>query len=180
MMSSQLFKKPISIDILITLLNKISKIKENYKDSGNKVVNYKFNSKGIEDKGIEDKGIEDKGIQDKENNTCSDNQVNYESDSNNIDTDYYIDNILYKKLIYNNFLTPFLEEVKSYYFPCKKYYAERDMNYSKFLTIVRQICNHNNVLYTKKILYVKNTYEIVYNIYPFEHKNNENCKKEKI
>ena len=163
-MSSQLFKKPISIDILISLLNKISKIKENQKYSGNN-----HNHK-LHDNDIEDNDIEDNDIEDKENNTSSDKLGNDDNDITNIDTDYYINNILYKKLIYNNFLTPFLEEVKTYYFPGKRYYAERDMNYSKFLTIVRQICNHNNILYTKKILYLKNTYEIVYNIYPFEHK----------
>lgn len=79
---------------------------------------------------------------------------------------YIIDTITYKKMIYKELLTPFLKELEEYYYNSKKKYISREMTYSRFLTIVRQICAHNKVLYTKKILYIKNSYEIVYSIFP--------------
>lgn len=80
--------------------------------------------------------------------------------------DYIIDTITYKKMIYKELLDPFLKELEEYYYNSKKKYISREMTYTRFLTIVRQICAYNKVLYTKKIVYLKNSYEIVYSIFP--------------
>jgi hypothetical protein len=79
--------------------------------------------------------------------------------------DYYIfSNVLYKKTQYNKRIEPFIAEIKPYYFESKKYYLERKLDYSRFITILRQICNINNIKYSKKMLYNKSTYEILYHI----------------
>ena len=71
----------------------------------------------------------------------------------------------YKKSIFNDKLKNFLEKIESYYHNSKKYYVTRKLNYSKFITIIRQICKHNNILYTSKIKYDKSNYDIIYYIY---------------
>ena len=83
--------------------------------------------------------------------------------------DYYIfTKFLYKKSDFNNKIVPFLEILKPYYYDSKKKYVERKMDYCKFITIIRQLCNACNMKYTTKLVYNNSSYEIVYYIFPNE------------
>ena len=78
---------------------------------------------------------------------------------------YEINKVIFKKLEYNNLLKDFLNSIKDFYYESKKFYITRDIDYTKFLTIIRQICKINNIKYDKKIVYLKNYYDIIYYIY---------------
>lgn len=81
------------------------------------------------------------------------------------DTHFIINKFSYKKTIYIKTLDTFIESVKVYYSKSKMKYVERNMNYNYFLTIIRQLCNANNITYVSKLIYDKSTYEIEYYIY---------------
>ena len=85
--------------------------------------------------------------------------------SNNSNFHYKINKIVFKKLHYNNLLKQFLKSIEEFYYDSKKFYVTREIDYTKFLTLIRQICKINNIKYDKKILYLKNYYDIVYYIY---------------
>jgi hypothetical protein len=78
---------------------------------------------------------------------------------------YVMNNIAYKKGIFNNAIPRFLEECKPYYHISKRIYLERKLNYNTFITILRQICNFNKITYTSQIKYDKSQYDIIYYIY---------------
>lgn len=78
---------------------------------------------------------------------------------------YVINNIAYKKGIFNNSIPTFLEKCKPYYHISKRVYLERKLNYNSFITILRQICNFNKITYTSQIKYDKSQYDIIYYIY---------------
>ena len=78
---------------------------------------------------------------------------------------YVISNDSYKKGIFNNTIPIFITECMPYYHISKRKYLERKINYNSFITIVRQICNFNNITYTSQIKYDKSSYNIIYNIY---------------
>lgn len=71
----------------------------------------------------------------------------------------------FKKGMFNDDITKFLEECKPYYHLSKRKYLERKLTYNSFTTIIRQICNYNKITYTSQIIYDKSTYGIVYYIY---------------
>ena len=66
---------------------------------------------------------------------------------------YIFDNISYKKGIYNGSIVAFIDSCNPYYHISKKKYLERKLSYNTFITILRQICNCNNITYTSKIKY---------------------------
>jgi hypothetical protein len=79
---------------------------------------------------------------------------------------YYIfNNNSYKKGIFNNSITDFIEECKPYYHISKQKYLERKLTYNSFTTILRQICKFNKITHTSQIKYDKSTYDIIYYIY---------------
>jgi hypothetical protein len=78
---------------------------------------------------------------------------------------YILDNNAYKKGLFFNLLQEFLEECKPYYYISKRKYLEKKLSHNSFLTVIRQICNHNNITYTSQIKYDKSNYDIIYNIY---------------
>ena len=78
---------------------------------------------------------------------------------------YIITNDVYKKAVYNNMLTDFLNECKPYYHTSKIKYIEKKQNYNSFNTIVRQICKVNTINFVSKIKYDKSSYSIIYYIY---------------
>lgn len=78
---------------------------------------------------------------------------------------YIITNDVYKKAVYNNMLTDFLNECKPYYHNSKLKYVEKKQNYNTFNTIIRQICKNNNINVVSKIKYDKSSYSIIYYIY---------------
>ena len=81
-------------------------------------------------------------------------------------TKYYIfNNESFKKGIYTQDIQQFISLCVPYYHISKRKYLERNLNYNTFITILRQICKFNKILYTSKIKYINSTYDIVYYIY---------------
>jgi hypothetical protein len=80
------------------------------------------------------------------------------------DSQIKITKILYKTCEYNNTISPFMLSLRDYYYSSKKKYVDRTMNYNYFLTIIRQLCNANNIKYDTKLIYDKSSYEIEYTI----------------
>jgi len=78
---------------------------------------------------------------------------------------YIINNIAFKKGIFNGKILAFTDACKPYYHKSKLKYLERTLTYSSFITIIRQICNCNNIKYRSNIKYDKSKYDIVYYIY---------------
>jgi len=79
---------------------------------------------------------------------------------------YYIfNNNSYKKGLFNNTITKFIDECKPYYHISKQKYLERKLTYNSFTTILRQICKFNKITHTSQIKYDKSTYDIIYYIY---------------
>jgi len=78
---------------------------------------------------------------------------------------YTIDNNSYKKGIFNESIVSFIEKCKPYYHVSKYVYLDRKMSFNNFITILRQICKYNNIVYTSKIIYDKSKYNIIYYIY---------------
>ena len=80
--------------------------------------------------------------------------------------DHYIFNkSLYKKAVFRETITPFVASLDVYYYESKKHYIRRKMDYIKFITIIRQLCNSIGIKYETKLVYNNSTYEIVYSIY---------------
>ena len=78
---------------------------------------------------------------------------------------YLIDYNAYKKMLFNDLQQGFWESLKEYYYLGKYFYLERDMTYKSFTNIVRQICKHNNIMFTSKMKYNKSKYNIDFLIY---------------
>ena len=78
---------------------------------------------------------------------------------------YIIDNNSYKKGILNNDINDFFENCKPYYYLSKQKYLEKKITYNSLITIIRQICNYNEIKYTSQIKYDKSKYNIIYYIY---------------
>ena len=78
---------------------------------------------------------------------------------------YTINNDAYKKGLFKEVITDFLNFCTPYYHLSKRKYLEKKISYNSFITILRQICNFNKIQYTSKILYDKSNYNIVYYIY---------------
>ena len=77
---------------------------------------------------------------------------------------YKFNSEAYKRANMDNKIVSFLETIKPYYHIAKRKYIERKQTYSNFITIIRQLCNSQNVGYTSKISYNKSKYEIIYYI----------------
>lgn len=80
-------------------------------------------------------------------------------------TYYIFNNESYKKGNMYNLFEPFIESLKPYYYNSKQFYLERTISFKMLATIVRQICNVQNIIYTNHIKYNKSNHEIHYYIY---------------
>jgi hypothetical protein len=78
---------------------------------------------------------------------------------------YIINNNAYKKGLFNDNITKFINDCKPYYYISKHKYLDRKLSYNSFITIIRQICNFNKITYTSQIKYDKSTYDIIYYLY---------------
>ena len=78
---------------------------------------------------------------------------------------FVFNNISFKKGLFNNSLAEFMEVCRPYYHISKVKYLDRKLTYRVFTTIIRQICNSNQITYNSKVKYDKSNYEIVYYIY---------------
>ena len=72
----------------------------------------------------------------------------------------------YKKIEYSGLVKEFLEKVEPCYHKSKKHYVTRpDMNYIRFVTVLRQISNANGVFFEYKIKYTNSKHYIEYYFY---------------
>lgn len=78
---------------------------------------------------------------------------------------YILDLDTYKKIVLEKQLESFIESVKPYYKKSKLSYLNRQMKYTYFLTIIRHICNSNEIKYTSTIYYNRSKHYIKYLIY---------------
>lgn len=79
---------------------------------------------------------------------------------------YYVFNrIAFKKGEFLNVLQPFIESLLPSYHKSKQFYLTRKQTYTSFTTIIRQLCRGNDITYKTNIIYIKSSYDIVYNIY---------------
>jgi len=78
---------------------------------------------------------------------------------------YLINKSYYKRAVFLDIINDFLQDVKPYYHLSKKKYVNNVDNYSKFMTLIRQLCKINNINFISRIIYTKSTYDINYFIY---------------
>lgn len=78
---------------------------------------------------------------------------------------YIVDINSYKKMLFYGYNIDFLNILADYYHSSKRYYAERDLTFNAFTTIIRQICKSNTVQFTSQIKYNSSKYSIEYLIY---------------
>ena len=77
---------------------------------------------------------------------------------------FVLSKVAYKKLKYKNLLAPFCCEMHDYYHESKSKYIDNVTTFNQFITIIRQICNVNDIVYINKPVYIKSIYEPVYYI----------------
>jgi hypothetical protein len=70
--------------------------------------------------------------------------------------------ILYKKALFHDTIKPFVNLIEPYYHDSKKNYIKRKMNFNNFITVIRQICNSNNISFSTKLIYQNSSYDIIY------------------
>jgi SNF2 family DNA or RNA helicase len=81
---------------------------------------------------------------------------------------YYVFNVdSFRKGVYKDLIPKFLETCKPYYHISKRKYLEKKLTFNSFITVLRQICNFNNITYTSQIKYDKSNYNIIYYISTF-------------
>ena len=76
-----------------------------------------------------------------------------------------INETIYKKAEYTDLIKPFFEKLMPYYHKSKQFYLTREINFSSFITVLRQICKSSDVHFTSKLKYSKSTHYIEYYFY---------------
>mgnify|MGYP006163722565 FL=1 len=62
----------------------------------------------------------------------------------------------------NELLDKFLQEIRPYYYISKRTYLDQPVTYRRFLTIIRQICNYNNIPYRSTLKYEHSKQKVEY------------------
>ncbi len=75
-----------------------------------------------------------------------------------------INHTSFNKIKYYDVLIPFCNKLKNHYHVSKHKYITNVNSYNKFITIIRQICKANNIIYINKCVYIKSKYEPVFYI----------------
>jgi len=78
---------------------------------------------------------------------------------------YVFNNEAFKKGLFKESISEFINSCNPYYHISKKKYLEKKLTYNSFTTILRQICNFNKITYTSQIKYDKSRYDIFYYIF---------------
>jgi hypothetical protein len=82
----------------------------------------------------------------------------------NSDNRYSITSTIYKQADYKNVIQPFVNNLQKCYHTSKMHYLE-NINYKRFLTIIRQLCRYFHIYYKSEIKYIGSSYFINYYIY---------------
>lgn len=56
---------------------------------------------------------------------------------------YRIDTTVFRKIVYYNHHTTFLQDLLPYYRKSRQFYVTRDFTYTSFVNLVRQICTYH-------------------------------------
>lgn len=72
----------------------------------------------------------------------------------------------YRKVLEYSYHEPFLKTlIDEYYHESKRFYAERELNYHMFTTVIKQICRFSDIVIEQKIKYYESKQETVFFIY---------------
>ena len=76
---------------------------------------------------------------------------------------YRVNKAVFKKAVFHDAIKPFYTSLKPAYHLSKQYFLERPATcYSAFTTVLRQVCNANNIPFKTMLVYGKSDYETVY------------------
>lgn len=78
---------------------------------------------------------------------------------------YTLNTDSFKKGVYTEDIQNFFNMCVPYYYLSKRIYLEKILTYKSFVTVIRQICNFNKIVYTSQIKYNRSKYDIFYYIY---------------
>jgi len=71
----------------------------------------------------------------------------------------------YRKILENSYYEPFLQLLRDeYYHESKRFYAERELSYHMFTTVIKQICRFNSIHIESKIKYYESQQETIFMI----------------
>ena len=70
---------------------------------------------------------------------------------------YIFNELAYRRMKFLNLHVPFLNTIVGRYQSSKQFYITRKQTYRSFLTIVKQICHHNRIPITHRIVYYEST-----------------------
>ena len=75
-----------------------------------------------------------------------------------------IDRTTYKKSKLEGSLFPFLSALLTYYHQSTRFYLTREMTYTRFLTVLRQLFRHHEIAYGVNITHTSTKKEVAYTI----------------
>jgi len=70
-----------------------------------------------------------------------------------------------KKAKFTEIIDTFIDEIRPYYYLSKRSYLDEPLTYKRFLTIIRQICKHNHILYRSSLKYQYSEQRMEYYVY---------------
>ena len=98
--------------------------------------------------------------------------------------EYFITYDSFKRAKYNNneLIHVFFNQIRPHYYISKRAYLDETIiTYRRFLTILRQICNYNNIPYRSRLKYEHSKQKVEYFIYNTtldDDISNDHCEKE--
>lgn len=79
---------------------------------------------------------------------------------------YFLDETAYRKMLFHNLHTGFIDLLRPYYHTAKLFYLDRDFTYNSFTNIVRQVCKHLGISFESEIKFCHSKYYINFFIMP--------------
>ena len=79
---------------------------------------------------------------------------------------YFLDETAYRKMMFHNLHTGFIEGLRPYYHTAKVFYLDREFTYNSFTNIVRQVCKHLSIAFESEIKFCHSKYYINFFIMP--------------
>jgi hypothetical protein len=78
---------------------------------------------------------------------------------------YLLDATAFRKIQYHiTWYNSFVQQIAPYYHTSKQMYLTRPLTYNNLVTIIRQICKMNDVIFFKRVSYSKDDYNNDYTI----------------
>lgn len=81
------------------------------------------------------------------------------------DKSYVLNSISFRKALFNNYIHEFYEKCRPCYHNSKLHYLDKKLTYNSFITVIRQICKSNNIMFCSKIKYENSSYDLLYFVY---------------